>query len=51
MDRIHDYTHYLQQCVSITETIQLHLGEPTKICPPPARYVPKNQNLHSCCSF
>jgi len=27
MERIHDYSHYLLQCESISEQIQQHLGE------------------------
>jgi hypothetical protein len=31
MGGIPDYTHYLQQCLSITETIQQHLGKRKKL--------------------
>ncbi len=29
MERIHDYSRYLQQCESISEQIEQHLGENT----------------------
>jgi hypothetical protein len=34
MDRTHDFTHYLQQCVSISESIKQHLGN-IFLTPPP----------------
>lgn len=27
----HNYTHYLEQCISLAETLRQHLGESKKI--------------------
>jgi|688.fasta_scaffold38361_4 hypothetical protein len=31
MDRVHDYSRYLQQCEAVSEQIEHHLGEYKKI--------------------